>query len=128
MKVTDYKYKKVLAGIIFFISLFVSERLNAQMAFHLAGPVVYRENLRQESIKAEKMKKISKSDHLTILKNSEIDHSNRRNVEKRVNDQKSKQESKQNKSDQIIRSDTAQRIRLAELKRNYIIFERKTIN
>jgi hypothetical protein len=93
MEVTGDRNRMVLAAMIFFISLLLSNRLNAQQTFHLSGSVFSIGNSVQESKQKVKSLKIYKSNkaemicshdttrtiHYALLKRNYIG-SNRKNI------------------------------------------------
>jgi hypothetical protein len=115
MRATDYKYRKVLAGMIFFISLFLFENLNAQMTFHLAGSFVCMENpiiiLKAKEpgakIPPAKWKKITEENRLKRIKI---------HLTPKKTEVIGREESKWLKSDS---GNSVQKLRLAHLKRNF---------
>jgi hypothetical protein len=115
MRVTDYIGKMVVISMIFFISLFSTENLNAQMTFHLSGQYVYGNNLIKDLNPKEQREKITTAKLKDQREESRLKRSNKNKASK-IGAEKGNTENKWSRSEA---GDSVQKLHLAQLNRNF---------
>lgn len=128
MSATGFKYKTVIIGIIFIISVFISGKLTAQMFFHLVGPFSYQQNLNRELHLAEKRNKIPGNIFTTCILHPVKYDSTKNSTEGNIHRKEILKEGKNNEEFPSVCQDTIQKIRLAQLKRYKGEYKRTTVN